>query len=237
MHVPLGPPAPASVSPALFPRHPKAEIKVTPAHVISEGEPQKEFKRLRILYLFGGTQSRGMLKDSAEKRAQVDNMELNFQEVDMVTKGSRGSPSEEAEWLRVIGSIRSGQWDFIFVSPPCETYTTSKGASATDPPHVRSAEHPNGFPWLKGAQKKRVEDANELVGRAVQAILEGRKSSAATAFVLEHPENMGSRGSEHTPASIWDLQVLRDLSDEPGVTQGAMFHCSFGPILLLPLAS
>ena len=129
MHVPLGPPAPAIVSPALFPRILKAEIKVTPAQDISEGEPHKEFKRLRILYLFGGTQNKGMIKESAEKRAKADGMELNFKEVDMVAKGSRGSPSEETEWLRVVETIRGGRWDVIFLSPPCETYTKAKGSS------------------------------------------------------------------------------------------------------------
>jgi len=120
MHAPSGPPAPASVSPALFPRQPEAEIKVTPAHDISEGEPQKEFKRLRLLYLFSGTHSRGLIKESAEKRANTAGMKLHFKEVDMVVKGSRGSPSDETEWLSIVETIRGGQWDVIFLSPPCE---------------------------------------------------------------------------------------------------------------------
>ena len=73
-----------------------------------------------------------------------------------------------------------------------------------------------------------MDNANTLIGRSIQAILEGRKSSTATAFTLGHPENLGSRWPGYTPASIWDLQALRDLSDEPGVTQGALFHCAFG---------
>ena len=104
--------------------------------------------------------------------------------------------------------IRSGRLAFIHFAPPCGTCSRARDIpldadairrGVKTPQPLRSAEFPNGFPWLSGTDKSRVEQANVLY--------------EVTASCIILAESLGIAWSVENPRSswFWETTFMRDL--------------------------
>ncbi len=126
-------------------------------------------------------------------------------------------------WQTVLDKIASGGFDFIVAAPPCNTFSRARhNRKHLGPRPIRSIDYVRGFPWLKDADKQRVDQANLLVERTLEACAAGH--SQTTAFLIEHPEQLGIANGL-IPASIWDWPEFKDLQENTGLIQGALFQC------------
>ena len=87
---------------------------------------------------------------------------------------------------------------------------------APQPRPLRSKKHPEGFPWLKGADKEKVTKANQLADFV--AIVALRALEYGIGFTIENPEN----------SLIWHMPLMQQLSQLPGVERYSLSMCKFG---------
>ena len=86
------------------------------------------------------------------------------------------------------------------------------------------------MPWLEGEKLLKVAQSNSTIRFCIRIILV-IQDQPPTAFLLEHPENLGSvRGRPSAtvrPASIWELAEIQKLQVGQTFTV-AFFQCRFG---------
>ena len=156
-------------------------------------------------------------KQAADKKA-----ELEMHEWDILRDPSHDLTSDQ-NWQSVLDKIASGYFDFIIAAPPCNTFSRARhNRRHLGPKPIRSLDYVRGFPWLKDADKDKVQQANLLVERSFEACRVGHTTN--TAFLLEHPEQLGV-ASGLVPASIWDWPEFGTLAAETSLIQGALFQC------------
>eukprot|EP00434_Breviolum_minutum_P032700 symbB.v1.2.028918.t2/scaffold3103.1/size63517/1 len=88
-----------------------------------------------------------------------------------------------------------------------------------------------GFPWLSNKQKEVVEFANYFVRQTIQACYVA--SASRTKFLVEHPEDLGAVAKER-PASVWQLEEMRQMVLDTGATTWAVFQCQYGGLTPKP---
>ncbi|CAL1141183.1 unnamed protein product [Cladocopium goreaui] len=152
--------------------------------------------------------------------------DLNVREVDIERSESDDLSSAQL-WEQLFAEIRDGKYDVIIMSPPCGTWSRVRfqWQLHPGPRPQRNKSWPWGFPWLSAAQRKKVDVANYFVSQTIQAAYIA--SAAGTFFLIEHPEDLGSVNGEY-PASIWQLEDMRDLQIATEATTWAIFQCAFG---------
>eukprot|EP00438_Fugacium_kawagutii_P019242 Skav234690 [mRNA] locus=scaffold3643:122257:124248:- [translate_table: standard] len=102
---------------------------------------------------------------------------------------------------------------------------------------VRSKQYPWGFPWIADCFKQEVWLGNILIKFTI-AVIQLLKSSNQwwVRLLAEHPEDLGTiyreeDGARFEPASIWQLDEMRDLVEEDNVLELftlAFNQCCFG---------
>lgn len=156
-----------------------------------------------------------------------------------------GSPQifSHSKFKQLLQRIADGEFDAILMSPPCGTWSRAPWANAHGPRPLRSCLEPWGFPWLEGPRRQKVDDSNSMIELCLQVmeLLEGK--DYVTAFLLEHPEDLGAVAtfkrkakklwfqpiaSTVRPASIWQLQRLRSLEHHAKVCTRVFHQCLFG---------
>ena len=128
-------------------------------------------------------------------------------------------------WLPLLRRVKNGEFTYLFLSPPCETFSRAPWSNSHGPAPLRSADWPEGFPWLRGSNKVRVETGTELVRRCLHMVSVAHE--AKVHWLWEHPEDLGPtpRGC---PASVWSWQESRSLFDRLQVSTVALYQCAFG---------
>ena len=172
------------------------------------------------------------MKQCLKKLAFKHQFELEIREVD-IERSSDDDLTKSQLWDELLEQIRSGQFDVVFMSPPCNTWSRVRyqWQKFPGPRPVRSAVWPMGFPWLSNKQKEVVEFANYFVKQTIQA---GYVASASkTKFLVEHPEDLGAVGKER-PASVWQLEEMRQMVLDTGATTWAVFQCQYGGLTPKP---
>ena len=162
--------------------------------------------------------------EAIRRSAGVD---LRLDEVDLELHGEGDDLTVEDIWERWLGRIAAGEYDVIIVSPPCHTHSRAVWSNSKGPGPVRDRAHPRGFPWLRGADRAKCEAANLLLDRALVAVRAGWQSPAQSAFLLEHPEDLGAVSSNRVPASIWQDERLRELVRQCHGHSGALHQCRY----------
>ena len=201
---------------------------------------------MRILYVFSGSQRKtsvaSVLKTLLRDEVQVDQIDIQLSlDHDMTCKAHRD---------RILEALEGGKYDAVLITPPCSTWTRVRGANFRGPPMVRSKEHVWGFPWLSASHERDAQLGNLLVVFMIDILetLEKHPVSARGYVVIvwsEHPEDLGTIWREEDqaelhPASIWQLQRLRDLvrSTSPlGLFTVAYCQCCFGASYRKPTRS
>ncbi|CAE7290582.1 unnamed protein product [Symbiodinium sp. CCMP2592] len=127
-------------------------------------------------------------------------------------------------WDSILQCLCQGDWIFL-ASPPLETMSRARH-KRPGPAPLRSEAWPTGFPWLSDDNRIKVEKANSLFQRCVEAA--SACASAGGCFVLESPEDLGATKDGERPASFWQLPQVRDLQVQHNATTWAYFRCAFG---------
>jgi len=180
------------------------------------------FATYRLLYLFAGEARKGDLSSALHDLARHASVTVEVQEFDLV----RGHDLlSDNVWLPLLRRVKNGEFTHLFMSPPCETFSRAPWANGHGPAPLRSADWPEGFPWLKGADKAKAETGTELVRRCLQLVTLAADQSLF--WLMEHPEDLGptSRG---TPASIWSWWEARSLFNRLQASTVALYQCAFG---------
>ena len=172
------------------------------------------------------------MKQCLKKLALKHQFELEIREVD-IERSSDDDLTKSQLWDELLEQIRSGQFDVVFMSPPCNTWSRVRfqWQRFPGPRPVRNASWPMGFPWLSNKQKEVVEFANYFVRQTIQACYVA--SASKTKFLVEHPEDLGAVAKER-PASVWQLEEMRQMVLDTGATTWAVFQCQYGGLTPKP---
>ena len=156
---------------------------------------------MKVLYLFCGVPRKADVKQCLKKLASKHQFELEIREVD-IERSSDDDLTKSQLWDELLEQIRSGHYDVIFMSPPCNTWSRVRfqWQKFPGPRPVRNAAWPMGFPWLNNKQKEQVEFANYFVKQTIQA---GYAAAASTTkFFGGAPRRLGCCGSGTSSFSV-----------------------------------
>ena len=85
--------------------------------------------------------------------------------------------------------IANGTYRFLLITPPCNTTSRATYANPWGAKPTRHPSHPNGFPWLVGGLKRKVDEANEMFNITFDAC--NTAQAAGIPWFSEHPEDLG----------------------------------------------
>eukprot|EP00435_Cladocopium_sp_Y103_P059542 s1184_g21.t1 len=147
------------------------------------------------------------------------------------------SPSQDLSNPEVVEElirrIRNQEFDAIFMSPPCNTWSRAPHSNPWGPCPVRNRQWPRGFPWAEGKFKDYAHLGNVLVDVCftICKVICDDPRCAAVKIIWEHPEDLGaavdSKGRTVFPASIWQLPETEFLLSQPNWVTVAFFQCRF----------
>ena len=202
------------------------------------GEALRSFT-LKVLYLFAGAERKtsvfSYLKSMAAKKGwAVDALEVDLK------RGDHFDLTQEGLQDSLVSRIAAGEFHVIICTPPCSTWSRVRCANMRGPPTLRTKDHLWGFPWVSKRFEKDLELGNALVRfsiRVWEAVSKHPFSfDGMVVFIFgEHPEDLGVVIREEDrariiPASIWQIQQIRDLVDSVENSLGtvAINQCCWG---------
>ena len=172
------------------------------------------------------------LKQSLKKLCDQAAIQLQMEEWDILR-----SPSHDLSDPQIVEAllsrIRQGEFDAIFMSPPCNTWSRAPHSNPWGPCSLRNKSWPRGFPCLKGRFKEHAHLGNLLVDVCftICNIVCNDQRCARVKIIWEHPEDLGaawdSKGYQVFPASIWQLAEMQELFCQPSWITVAFFQCQF----------
>lgn len=177
---------------------------------------------LTVLYLFSSTDQCSDLRTILSQYADYMNMPFHLHEANLSLLTHHSA--QDAEWNLTWTDLAQGKFDFLLIEPPRATFSRARH-HRPGPRPLRSANYPYGFPWLRGPNRDRVDEANLLIQQAVLACAE--QARAKRFYLLIHPEQLGCVGGEQ-PASIWDWDEVQGLQQHTGAHTLAFLQCQFG---------
>ena len=188
-----------------------------------------------MLYLFAGAPRRADINSFLHAISLAQDFDLNVREVDIERSESDDLSSAQL-WEQLFADIRDGKYDVIIMSPPCGTWSRVRfqWQLHPGPRPQRNKSWPWGFPWLSAAQRKKVDVANYFVSQTIQASCV--EKLLPNFDPLASCEDLGSVNGE-SPASIWQLEEMRDLQIATEATTWAIFNASLGRTPVSPPGS
>ena len=115
---------------------------------------------------------------------------------------------DDSVWLRIKNKLLAGIYLFMFGSPPCRSFSASRGAGP-GPPVLRDADHVYGYPksqtWrgLEPHHYERIREDNLLAERTAEAC--AIMDSLGRGFALEQPDPWG------TAVSMFEFDSFKKL--------------------------
>ena len=100
-----------------------------------------------------------------------------------------------------LSRTKRGDFFAVVLTPPCSTFSRAPWRNKRGPRPIRSFEHPDGFPTLRWAERRKAKLGNSLAdfSFAAQAALD-----LPVAFMLlEQPEDLGTVRPWQRPSSMW----------------------------------
>lgn len=201
------------------------------------GEALRSFT-LKVLYLFAGAERKTSVVSYLKSMAAKKGWAVDALEVDL-KRGDHFDLTQEGLQDSLVSRIVAGEFHVIICTPPCSTWSRVRCANMRGPPTLRTKDHLWGFPWVKRFEKD-LELGNALVRfsiRVWEAVSKHPFSfDGMVVFIFgEHPEDLGVVIREEDrariiPASIWQIQQIRDLVDSVENSLGtvAINQCCWG---------
>ena len=202
------------------------------------GEALRSFT-LRVLYLFAGAERKTSVVSYLKSMAAKKGWAVDALEVDL-KRGDHFDLTQEGLQDSLVSRIAAGEFHVIICTPPCSTWSRVRCANMRGPPTLRTKDHLWGFPWVSKRFEKDLELGNALVRfsiRVWEAVSKHPFSfDGMVVFIFgEHPEDLGVVIREEDrariiPASIWQIQQIRDLVDSVENSLGtvAINQCCWG---------
>ena len=184
---------------------------------------------LKVLYFFAGAVRKGDIRSFLMSTAESKGWSFIMEEIDLLRGGSKHDLSLSTAQNHWIDRIQD--YDIVICTPPCSSHSRAVWANSYGPHPVRSAQFPDGFPWLSEADRIKCELYSGLVTflwRVMRRVQDLQHEQDIVAFA-EHPEDLGriKNGSvREVPASIWRSSDFMDLK-KLGWWSGAFLQCSF----------
>ena len=155
---------------------------------------------MKILYLFAGQERKASIANLMKK------LGATVLEVDILRNSDHDlTKSDKRRYY--LDHIKSGTWDVVITSPPCDTFSRAKYANLLGPRPTRSLEHPRGLPNLPKALFLRNQLGNILADFSWDACLTQLQFNPSGFLVKEHPEDLGcvqyGPFAGCSPAAIW----------------------------------
>ena len=190
--------------------------------------PPQGRRSLVVLYLYAGAKRKADLRTYLLKHCKEKGLILKMVEIDIIRNRKRGDLMNKQRRNYFLAQARRGAYDAIFTSPPCGTFSRARWANKEGPRPLRLARFPRGFPWLSGAQKQGVEEANVHVDFSTDMLRIQFERNEDAIGLMEHPEDLGAvRGGDH-PGSAWQFNGVKGLVALPGVVWGALLQSDWG---------
>lgn len=140
--------------------------------------------------MFAGIPRKGDLRSALHGLAKAASVSVAVEEFDLV----RGHDLlADDTWLPLLRRVKNGHFTHVFLSPPCETYSRAPWANGNGPAPLRSADWPEGFPWLKGDDKRKVQQGTEIVRRCLHMVTVAQENGVF--WLWEHPEDLARDSS------------------------------------------
>ena len=133
----------------------------------------------------------------------------------------------------VLEKIKGREFDYIFISPPCKSFSI---APTDARPQLRSKEHPEGLPTIPPEWGRYLQRHNTMARATIRIIQAAH--ALGIAWAVENPADRGDHGS---PAywrsyahhgTLWDILRLHGIGNHPDARTCANEYtlpaCSFG---------
>jgi hypothetical protein len=192
---------------------------------VVEGTTLVDIPLVTVLYIFAGAHRKSDVGDQLDSLQNSGKINLKVLEVDLLRSEGHDVNSTEF-WNSLCDRVRAREFKVIICTPPCNTHSRARHSNVHGPPPLRSKEYPFGYPWLFGKQREAVVLANSFIDKMFE-ICE-LAHSVGSAFLCEHPEDLGKLPDLCTPASIWALDRMRTLQETTGAKTGAFHQCPWG---------
>ena len=133
----------------------------------------------------------------------------------------------------LISRIQAQEFDTVFMSPPCNTWSRAPHSNSWGPCPVRNRQWPRGFPWADGKFFEQALLGNLLVDVCftICSLVCNDPRCPHVKSIWEHPEDLGAawdaKGCKVFPASIWQLPEMENLLKQPSWITVAFFQCRF----------
>ena len=97
-------------------------------------------------------------------------------------------------WDELFSQVKSGGWDVVILSPPCNTWSRARYQWKVHPgpKPLPSLSWPWGFPWLDEKSSEKVKEANMFVTNSIKLAKE--MSEVGGYFLIEPPGGSGFSG-------------------------------------------
>ena len=180
-----------------------------------------------MLYLFAGIARDGDIRSHLQKICASQQLVLTMHEFDLV-RGPDQDLTSTVLWDNLFKMIQIGVFDVLILSPPCSTFSRARHrySGTFGPRPLRSHAHLLGFPWLRDADNRRVEQANFFVRQSFKAAR--LQQQQGLYFILEHPEDLGRVSSGERPASIWAFDEILEMCAGGDIACWGVHQCFFG---------
>ena len=139
-----------------------------------------------------------------------------------VSKGSSQDLLIDSVWDRCRNDFKKGDYNCCIITPCCSTFSRAPFANDEGPKPLRSAEYPEGFPWLTGDRAAKAAEGTLLLERA--KILLGDALDLKIPCLFEFPEDLGRRPAG-TPASPFQDGAFRKRVEKAGGKTTVAFRC------------
>ena len=177
-----------------------------------------EFRGVQVaLHLFSGPADRGdgiaaMFEQAGWRCIDIDTV-----------NGAADDLLNDALWEAIFAGVTTGVFQFVWMGPPCSTFSPARQHGAGPKP-VRDAQHHRGFPkeWLKPPEIEEVRAANYYVIQCCR--LGALALQAGCAWAIENPMPWTDRGC----TSMFDFEEFIELMGRPGVKVVEFHQCMFG---------
>jgi hypothetical protein len=209
-------------------QHVQAPVKLRKTfEAASTAESFPPNSSLKVLYVFSGLPRQADIRSRLELLQSLFLFALQIVEFDLLLDQSHDVSAPQT-WKHLCSLLESGTFDVLIISPPCNTFSRARHSYRTSPgpKPLRNFHWPSGFPWLEGQSASDVSLANLLIDRSIQSCQKAFNSG--TLFVLEHPEDLGKTSDDELPASIWQLDAIRQLQLNTQAHTWALFQCTYG---------
>ena len=170
---------------------------------------------LKVLYFFAGVVRKGDIRSFMKTTAESRGWSFIMEEIDLLRGGSEHDLSQSTAQNHWIDRIQD--YDIIICTPPCCSHSRATWANSFGPHPVRSAQLPDGYPWLSNADMIKCRLFSGLVTfmwNVMRRVHDLQHGQDIIAFA-EHPEDLGrikDGSARDIPAFIWRSTDFLDLN-------------------------